>query len=83
MARRPNEKIYAYWLQDVGGDWLLRANSSRRGLEVRRRTEGKRYRVTEIGVFHLADVGQRDRSSVSRPRQRVQLPASPRAARRS
>jgi hypothetical protein len=51
--RQPRRTLYAYFLRDVSGEWLLRADTNRGALIRQQRIDAKSYEVTTIETFAL------------------------------
>lgn len=48
--RRPADRIHAFFVRDVSGEWLLRTDTNRRRL-AKKRTSMIHWQVTKIRVF--------------------------------
>ena len=51
--RQPRQTLYAYFLQDVSGEWLLRADTNRGYLIRQQREDAKSYTVTSIETYTM------------------------------
>lgn len=50
-GRQPRRKLYAYWMQDVSGEWLLRSDTNWRAIKSEHRIESWAYPTTQIDEF--------------------------------